>query len=155
MFTRAARLFLCLLSSSSLSIPFLRTLLSFVRRLRKIPVGSVPVAGGFYSKCHAVAVDSFGTTRLAYSFYFPRCGSFTHFPVHVSRRGVLVAAAPPPEAPLRVVADVAAAMKDASSWSYVSSAGSDDEVGGREYAGRATREMRGDVGTARAHRMWA
>src|SRR6185295_9218791 len=59
-----------------------------------------------------------------YSFYFPAPGRWTHFPVHISRGGQIVAAAP---ATLLEV-QAGGAAPDARSWSHVSQRGSVADV---------------------------
>ncbi|KAJ4462901.1 putative Actin-binding protein F [Paratrimastix pyriformis] len=97
--------------------------------LTQIPMGAVPVSGGFYSKCRAMDVAGFSTTRLEWLFYFPRCGQFTFFPAHVSRRGLLMACVPPAEGPLQVVENPAA--RDTTSWRYVANMATDQQTSRR------------------------
>src|SRR6185436_10318587 len=68
--------------------------------------------------------EPYGTHGHEYSFYFPAAGRWSHFPVHVSRAGRIVAAAP--ARTLEVVAGGAA--PDPRSWSHVSQRGTLDEV---------------------------
>lgn len=51
--------------------------------LRQIPVGSVPLAGGFYTSTKHVVVKAGESLTLFYYFYFPKVGIYKHFPVHV------------------------------------------------------------------------
>jgi hypothetical protein len=54
--------------------------------LQQIPVGAIPVGGGFYTDSAHVELRPFSTTNppLEFLFYFPQIGNFDHFPVHVS-----------------------------------------------------------------------
>ncbi len=87
-----------------------------VSALIQIPRGSMPVAGARPTYTIDVLLEPYGTHGHEYSFYVPVAGTWTHFPVHVSRGGQIVAAAP--ARLLEVTAGAAAS--DPGSWSHVS-----------------------------------
>jgi hypothetical protein len=95
-----------------------------VAALVQIPRGSLPVAGARPTHTIDLLLEPYGTAGHEYSFYFPAPGTFTHFPVHVSRGGSIVAAVPGRS--LEVTAG--GAVADTTSWSHVSQHGSLDEV---------------------------
>ena len=92
--------------------------------LVQIPRGSIALAGAQPTQALDVALDPYDTHGHEYSFYFPLPGQYTHFPVHVSRSGEIVAAAP------GHVLDVtlAAEALDPQSWAHVSQHGSIAQV---------------------------
>jgi hypothetical protein len=92
--------------------------------LWQVPAGAMPVGDGFATRSHRMRLGPYQTTSLEYYFYFPAPGSHGHFPVHVARREVLVAAAPPRV--LRVADSVD--EPDRSSWAHVSQHGTAAEV---------------------------
>ncbi len=95
-----------------------------IAALVQIPRGSVGVAGARVTHTIDVALDAYGTHGHEYSFYFPAPGSWSHFPVHVTRAGQIVAAAP--GRTLEVTSGGGAV--DPRSWSYVSQRGTLAEV---------------------------
>lgn len=97
-----------------------------ITALLQIPRGAIPVANARPTETIDLALDPYGTEGQEYSFYFPAPGRFTHFPVHVSRGGTIVAAAP--ATTLDVTAG--AAVADTTSWSYVSQHGALADVVG-------------------------
>ena len=92
--------------------------------LLQIPRGAVPVASGFLTKTRHLHLAPYGTEALAYSFYFPVSGQFSHFPAHVIRGGELCAFAEPTT--LDVVEALTAA--DTTSWAHASQHATTDEV---------------------------
>lgn len=58
--------------------------------LLQIPEGSVPVSGGFVTRTLHRVLPPFGTESIEYAFTFPFAGTFSHWPAHVSRGGVLL-----------------------------------------------------------------
>jgi hypothetical protein len=92
--------------------------------LLQIPRGAVPVASGFLTKTRHLHLAPYGTEAIAYSFYFPVPGQFSHFPAHVIRAGELCAFADPTT--LDVVEELTVA--DATSWAHVSQHATTDEV---------------------------
>jgi hypothetical protein len=95
-----------------------------IAALVQIPRGSIALAGARQTQTLDVVLDPYGTHGHEYSFYFPAAGSHSHFGVHVSRGGTIVAAAP--GRMLDVV--VRAELGDPTSWSHVSQRGSLPEV---------------------------
>lgn len=103
-----------------------------IAALIQIPRGSIAVAGAKATTTIDVALEAYGTHGHEVSFYFPHAGAtadaltgvWSHFPVHVSRGGAIVAAAP--ARPLEVTSTAAAA--DPRSWPYLSQRGSVDDV---------------------------
>jgi hypothetical protein len=92
--------------------------------LLQIPRGAVPVASGFLTKTRNLHLAPYGTEALAYSFYFPAPGHFSHFPAHVIRGGELAAFAEPTT--LDVVEELT--LADVTSWAHVSQHATTDEV---------------------------
>jgi hypothetical protein len=95
-----------------------------VAALVQIPRGSIAVAGARPTHTIDLLLEPYGTAGHEYSFYFPAPGTFTHFPVHVSRAGSIVAAVPG----RTLVVTAGGAVADTASWSHVSQHGSLDEV---------------------------
>jgi hypothetical protein len=95
-----------------------------IAALIQIPRGSMPLAGAKATHTLEVVLDPYGTHGHEYAFYFPSPGQYTHFPVHVSRGGTIVAAAP--GRLLEVTAD--AQQLDPNSWPHISQRGSIADV---------------------------
>lgn len=95
-----------------------------IAALVQIPRGSLPVEGARATQTIEVVLEPYGTHGHEYAFYFPTPGTWSHFPVHVSRGGTIVAAAPPRE--LEVVRG--GAQLDPRSWPFVSQRASLPEV---------------------------
>ncbi|MGN6108472.1 MAG: hypothetical protein ACTHU0_25430, partial [Kofleriaceae bacterium] len=95
-----------------------------IAALVQIPRGSLPVANARVTHTLDVLLEPYGTHGHEYSFYFPEPGSWTHYPVHVSRGGQIIAAAPAHT--LEVTAGGGGA--DPRSWSHVSQRGTLAEV---------------------------
>jgi len=95
-----------------------------VAALVQIPRGSMPVAAGRPTHTIDVLLPPYGTHGHEYSFYFPAPGRWSHFPVHVSRAGQIVAAAP------GRTLDVQAggATPDPRSWPYLSQRGAASDL---------------------------
>ena len=91
----------------------------------QIPQGSVPVCNEALETRRA-RIGLFQTHRTTYSFYFPRLGTFQHYPVHVTCKSALVAFA----APTTATVVRTPTKEDLSSWKFVSSRGSHDHVVG-------------------------
>lgn len=98
-----------------------RQMISF---LVQIPRGSIPVENARPTQTIDVVLAAYGTHGHEFSFYFPTDGVWSHFPVHVSRGGVIVAAAPPRT--LEVTSG--GAVTDPRSWPHLSQRGSAPEV---------------------------
>ena len=97
-----------------------------VAALVQIPRGSLPLGGARATHTLDVLLEPYGTHGHEYSFYFPEPGRYGHFPVHVTRGGEIVAAAP--ARPLDVTAGGAA--RDPQSWPELSQRGSIADVVG-------------------------
>jgi hypothetical protein len=95
-----------------------------VAALIQIPRGALPVAGARVTHTLDVVLEAYGTHGHEYAFYFPSPGSWSHFPVHVTRADQIVAASP--GRTLEVTAGGGA--PDPRSWPYVSQRGSVAEV---------------------------
>ena len=95
-----------------------------IAALVQIPRGSIAVAGARTTETIDVVLPPYGTHGHEYSFYFPQAGAWSHFPVHVSRAGVIVAASPARVLPVTA----SAAARDTSSWAHVSQHGTIAEV---------------------------
>jgi hypothetical protein len=87
-----------------------------IAALVQVPRGSIAVAGARPTQTIEVVLEPYGTHGHEYSFYFPAPGTWGQFPVHVSRAGTIVAAAP--GRTLEVVSGGAA--PDPKSWPYLS-----------------------------------
>lgn len=71
------------------------------------------------------SVASFSTVTLAYKFYFPATGDFTHYPVQVSQGKELLASADPCRFSVKVQE---APPEDTTSWEYLRTYGEDNTV---------------------------
>ncbi len=98
-----------------------RQLISF---LIQIPRGSVPVGSARATQSIDVMLSAYNTHGHEFSFYFPTAGAWSHFPVHVSRGGAIVASAP--GRTLEVTSG--GAVTDPRSWPHLSQRGSAPEV---------------------------
>lgn len=92
--------------------------------LLQVPKGAIPVAGGRPTRGVRVELEPYRTWTADYFFYFPKAGTWTHFPVHVAKEEKLVAFAKP--SVLKVVGALSAV--DRASWEYVSQNGTEDDV---------------------------
>ena len=92
--------------------------------LTQVPRGAIPVAKGKYTQPSYIALEPYRTQTFDFFFYFPQAGSFDHYPVHVARRGELVAFAEPTK--LQAVQELT--KVDKASWDFVSQNGSGEEV---------------------------
>ena len=92
--------------------------------LVQLPVGSVPLANGQFTKSVPLDLEPYRTHTLDYLFYFPKPGQFSHFPVHVSKNEQHLASAS--ATTFNVVATPT--KQDTTSWDYVSQHGSNEEV---------------------------
>ena len=92
--------------------------------LVQVPVGAVPVGNGQFTKSVPLDLEPYRTQTIDYTFYFPKAGSFAHFPVHVAKAETPVAAAVAfkfnvVEKPTKL---------DTQSWDYVSQYATAEEV---------------------------
>jgi hypothetical protein len=90
-----------------------------VAALVQIPRGSIALAGARPTYTIDVLLEPYGTHGHEVSFYFPAPGPWSHFPVHVSRAGQIVAAAPGRSLEVRA----GGAAPDVRSWPYLSQRG--------------------------------
>jgi hypothetical protein len=79
---------------------------------------------GHFTRTRPIDLQPFSTQTFEYHFYFPAEGDFSHYPVHVARRELVVAAADP----VRLHAVRTLSSIDRTSWQYLSQNGSEDEV---------------------------
>ncbi|MDM8556061.1 hypothetical protein QUF75_15150 [Desulfococcaceae bacterium HSG7] len=92
--------------------------------LLQIPQGALPLKKGFYTRSIALNMEPYATQTSEYYFYFPKVGTFPHYPVQVARNGAFITAATPSE--LNVVAQFS--RLDEQSWEYISQNGSNADV---------------------------
>ncbi|HEX3763280.1 MAG TPA: hypothetical protein VHW23_31515, partial [Kofleriaceae bacterium] len=97
-----------------------------VAALVQVPRGSIALAGARPTHTIDALLEPYGTHGHEVSFYFPAPGRWSHFPVHVSRGGQIVAAAPGKSLEVRAEA----AAPDARSWPALSQRGALDDVVG-------------------------
>jgi hypothetical protein len=95
-----------------------------ITALIQVPRGSVTVSASKQTNTIDVLLQPYGTHGHEVSFYFPAPGTWSHFPVHVSRGDVIVAAAPGRVLEVRS----GGAAPDTTSWAYVSQRGSVEDV---------------------------
>ena len=95
-----------------------------ISALVQVPRGSVTVGGAKQTQTIDVLLPPYGTHGHEVSFYFPTPGTWSHFPVHVSRGETIVVAAPPRMLEVRS----GAAAPDTTSWAFVSQRASTEEV---------------------------
>ncbi|HEX5058019.1 MAG TPA: hypothetical protein VFV99_01610 [Kofleriaceae bacterium] len=95
-----------------------------IAALIQIPRGSISLAGALATQTLDIALDPYGTHGHEYAFYFPAPGRYGHFPVHVSRGGAIVAAAPGRVLEVTLGGDVL----DPQSWAHISQRGSVADV---------------------------
>lgn len=92
--------------------------------LYQIPQGAIPLSNGKRTYTRNLTLGSYRTTYFTYYFYFPKAGTFDHFPVHVAQQGKLVAFAKP----LSIKVVNKPTKVDKTSWEYVSQNGTLKEV---------------------------
>jgi hypothetical protein len=92
--------------------------------LLQIPRGALPVLRGHTTQSVQVTLDSYRTHSLVYQFYFPRVGTWEHFPAHVAKAERHMANA---EAMTFKVVDTPSTV-DKESWDYVSQQGTPQQV---------------------------
>ena len=95
-----------------------------VEVLYQIPQGSLPLRNRNYEHVEPVTLQPYESKTIVYTFYFPRVGHFTHYPVHVAHREELVAHCPPTS--LDVV--VHPTTENVTSWTYVATRGTREQV---------------------------
>jgi hypothetical protein len=92
--------------------------------LLQLPVGSMPVVNGRFTKTMWVDLQPYHTQTVDYYFYFPAVGEYAHYPVQVAKDEQIVANAEPfvfnvVEEPSKV---------DRESWPYISQNGTKEQV---------------------------
>jgi hypothetical protein len=92
--------------------------------LLQIPFGALPVAAARHTHSLRVTLEPYHTWTADYLFYFPRAGTFPHYPVHAARDEKVVAFA---ETRTLTVLDAPAAV-DLTSWEVLSQQGTSAEV---------------------------
>jgi hypothetical protein len=92
--------------------------------LVQLPLGAIPVANSQFTRGVPMDLEPYRTQTLDYHFYFPKAGTFNHFPVHVAKHEQFVTAT----APFRFNVVERPTKLDTESWDYVSQYGSDEEV---------------------------
>lgn len=95
-----------------------------ISALVQIPRGSMPVASTKVTQTIDLVLQAYGTHGHEISFYFPAPGSWSHFPVHVTRGGSIVAAAPG----RMLEVTTGGAVTDPTSWPHLSQRGSAGDV---------------------------
>lgn len=95
-----------------------------IAALVQIPRGSLPVAGAQPTHTIDVLLKPYGTHGHEYSFYFPAPGRWSHFPVHISRAGQIVAAAPG----RTLEVEAGGAAPDPRSWPHLSQRGAVGDI---------------------------
>jgi hypothetical protein len=63
--------------------------------LVQTPVGSIPLANGRFTHGVPLDLEPYHTQTIDFLFYFPKAGTFSHYPAHVAKNEALVAAASP------------------------------------------------------------
>jgi hypothetical protein len=92
--------------------------------LLQIPMGAVPVNGGFYTRGLYVVLEPHSTQTQEYFFYFPATGDYAHYPVTLADHSRVVGGAEP--FTFHVVAKLS--KVDTTSWAWISQNGTEDEV---------------------------
>jgi hypothetical protein len=92
--------------------------------LLQIPIGAMPVAAARHTRSVQVTLEPYHTWTADYLFYFPRAGSFAHYPAHVARDEQLIAFA---EARTLAVLDAPTTI-DLTSWDALSQHGTPEQV---------------------------
>lgn len=95
-----------------------------LQALLQIPMGAVPVNGGFYTRGQYVVLEPYSTQTSEYFFYFPATGDYPHYPVTLARNDQVVGGAEP--FTFHVVAKLS--KVDTTSWAWVSQNGTPEEV---------------------------
>ena len=61
-----------------------------IQLLSQIPSGSISVNNGFVTKTSFHRLNSYSTINFQFSFYFPRIGTFKHYPFTISKNGEII-----------------------------------------------------------------
>ncbi|KJE96042.1 hypothetical protein CAOG_06416 [Capsaspora owczarzaki ATCC 30864] len=95
-----------------------------VEVLLQIPQGAVPLQDGFFTRTRHLQISPYSTSTCEYQFYFPKPGTFTHYPPHVTKRGRLLSygdAAP-------LVVQATKTVVDQTSWANIAADGTLENV---------------------------
>ena len=92
--------------------------------LLQIPMGAIPLNGGFYTRGVHVALEPHGTQTIEYFFYFPATGEFPHYPVTLAQNDRVVGGA----APFRFHVVEQLSNVDKTSWAWISQNGTPADV---------------------------
>ncbi len=92
--------------------------------LLQMPVGSIPVSNGKFTRTLHVDLQPYHTETGEYYFYFPVAGEYAHYPVQVAKNERLLAHAD--AFTFNVVAEPS--KIDRESWDYLSQHGTDEQV---------------------------
>jgi len=92
--------------------------------LLQLPVGAIPLANAQYTRTVLLDLEPYRTQTIDYLFYFPKPGSFAHFPVNVAKNEQFVVAG----SPFTFNVVVKATKVDTESWDYVSQHGTSEQV---------------------------
>ncbi len=92
--------------------------------LLQVPAGAIPVLSSHYTHSHEVALEPYKTSSFEYYFYFPRAGSFDHYPVNVAQAEQLVTSA----VAVKFKVVERPTTQDTESWDYVSQYASAEDV---------------------------
>jgi len=95
----------------------------YVDVLLQVPEGAVPLCDALRLRSLPVLLDPYQQQSLTYEFYFPRPGTFRHYPATVAADGRVLAQA---EARSFTVSEKP--QTDTGTWDYVSQFGTDDQV---------------------------
>jgi hypothetical protein len=91
--------------------------------LLQVPEGAVPLCDALRLRSTPVLLQPYEQHSLQYVFYFPRPGTYKHYPATVSGEGRVLAQAEP-----RSFTVTDKPQTDTGTWDYVSQFGTDDEV---------------------------
>jgi hypothetical protein len=91
--------------------------------LLQVPEGAVPLCDALRLRSLPVLLAPYQQHSLQYLFYFPRPGTFAHYPATVSAEGRVLA-----QAEARPFTVSEKPRTDTGTWDYVSQFGTDDEV---------------------------
>ncbi|KAI9271588.1 hypothetical protein BDA99DRAFT_602382 [Phascolomyces articulosus] len=92
----------------------------------QVPVGAIPTGNTPYCQSKTLQIQPYSTWQsVVGSFYFPSCGEFGQFPVTVASRSSMLIGA---TSPLKLHVKTPDTISASSSWTTLSSSGSDDQV---------------------------
>ena len=92
-----------------------------VELLCQIPQGSIQCGQEcFQTKSWNQVVESFGTFKREYYFYWPEPGTFVHYPVHVNKNGETIGHG---KDVVQINVETVLQPSDITSWRYISNLG--------------------------------